>query len=102
LAAKLKEIATAKGLELPSEPDEQTTQMLQRFEGLSGNQVSQFYLSESGVKGHEELERIMTEVQSKAQDNDLKQLAATALPLVRTHLQVARSMIPDSATGNKK
>ena len=102
LAAKLKEMAAAKGMELPSEPDEQTTQMLQRFEGLSGDQVSQFYLSESGVKGHEELEKTMTEVQAKAQDNDLKRLAATALPLVRTHLKVARAMIPNSVTGNKK
>jgi len=102
LAAKLKEIATAKGVTLPTQPDPQTQAMLTRFEQLSGEELDRYYMAESGVKGHEKLDKVMSKVQAQAKDSNLKSLAAAAHPLVRTHLQVARTTLDSiSATGNK-
>jgi putative membrane protein len=93
LSAKLKEIAQAKGIELPSKPDEQTQAMLTKLSSLSGSELDAYYVAQSGVKGHEKLDKVMGNVKSKAKDANLKSLAAAAHPLVQTHLKVSRTTL---------
>jgi len=93
LSAKLKEMATAKGVTLPSTPDAQTQAMLTKMKGMSGADLNRFYVQESGVKGHEQLDKVMSSVESGAKDAGLKSLAAAAHPLVKTHLAVSRAML---------
>ncbi len=93
LSAKLKEIATAKGVTLPAAPDAQTQAMLTKMKGMSGAALDRYYVQESGVKGHEQLDKVMSSVESTAKDAGLKSLAAAAHPLVKTHLTVSRTML---------
>ncbi|RIV19759.1 DUF4142 domain-containing protein [Fibrisoma montanum] len=90
LSAKLKEIASAKGVTLPTTPDAETQAMLTKMQGLSGAEFDRQYVQQSGVNGHEKLDRVMSKVESDAKDQSLKNLAKAAHPLVKTHLQVSR------------
>lgn len=101
LGEKLKEIAAAKNVTLPTEPDSKTRSMIAKMQERSaGMDFDRYYVRESGVKGHEKLDKTMSKVQSRAADETLKTLAATALPLVRTHLQVSRAVV-EQMTGNR-
>jgi len=93
LANKLKEIAQAKGVSMPNSSDGKATSIMQRMGRLSGAEFDRMYLQESGVRGHEMLDKVMSRVESEASDDGLKSLAAAAHPLVRTHLQVAQQML---------
>lgn len=100
LSTKLREIATAKGVTLPAEPNAKAQSLIAKMEGRSGMELDTYYIKESGVKGHEKLEKTMNKVQTRAEDPELKALAAAALPLVQTHLQVSRdSLAKMSGTG---
>ena len=93
LSAKLKEIADAKGITLPSTPDPQTQTMVSQLQALSGKALDRMYVSESGVKGHEKLDKVMSMVESKASDASLQGIGKAAHPLVKTHLKVARQIM---------
>lgn len=95
LAAKLKEVAAAKSVTLPEGPDEKTKKMVAKLQAMSGTDFDRAYLKQSGVEGHEKLNATMDKVQSKAADATLKTIAATALPLIKTHLQVSQDEIKD-------
>lgn len=90
LGAKLKEIAAAKGMTMPMTPDAKTQRMVAKMGAMSGADFDRAYIRESGVKGHQTLDKTMSKVEMRATDPSLKALAAAAHPLVRTHLQVSR------------
>ncbi len=100
LSAKLKEIAQAKGITLPATPDAATQALLTKMKGMSGAALDRFYVQESGVNGHEKLDKVMSSVKSGAKDAGLKSLAAAAHPLVKTHLTVSRAMLAKMPAGS--
>ncbi|MCK8494419.1 DUF4142 domain-containing protein [Spirosoma sp. RP8] len=93
LSAKLKEIASAKGVTLPSEPDAETQAMVAKMQGMSGMELDRMYVQESGVNGHEKLDKVMSMVKSNASDPALKDVAKAAHPLVKTHLKVSKEVL---------
>ena len=93
LSAKLQEIASAKGIMLPSTPDAETQAMVTKLQGMSGMSFDRMYVSESGVKGHEKLDKVMSTVESSASDASLKGIGKAAHPLVKAHLKVAREIM---------
>ncbi|GAB3792295.1 hypothetical protein GCM10028819_02240 [Spirosoma humi] len=93
LSAKLQEIATAKGMTLPTGPDAETQTMLSKLQSTTGMSFDRLYLTESGVKGHEKLDAVMSTVESNASDASLKGVAKAAHPLIKTHLKVARQIV---------
>lgn len=95
LSAKVAEIAKSGGVALPASPDEKTTKMIEKLKGQSGTELDKQYLKDTGVKGHEMLRETMEKVQSKAENPALKSLAAAALPLIKTHLEVAKDETSD-------
>ena len=99
LSAKLKEIAQAKGVTLPSTPDAETQAMVTQMQGMSGMAFDQRYVTESGVKGHEKLDAVMSKVKANASDSNLKDVEKAAHPLVKTHLKVAREIM-NKVSGN--
>lgn len=99
LSAKLKEIAAAKNVTLPSAPDAKIQAMVAKMQSMSGADYDRNYVRESGVKGHEKLDKTMSKVESKGSDDALKSLAAAAHPLVRTHLQVSRDVVAKMSGG---
>jgi putative membrane protein len=101
LSAKLKEIASAKGITLPETPDEEINQMLLTMQGLAkGRDFDAHYVREHGVAGHEKLDRVMSMVKSDASDANLKAVAKAAHPLVKTHLQVSRQLLDKLGNGS--
>ncbi len=95
LSAKLKEIASAKGVTVPEAPVAHATRAVEKLNVKSGAGFDQEYLQEGGVDGHQTLEKTMNKVQAKADDATLKEVAMTALPLIKTHLQAARDEMKD-------
>lgn len=93
LSAKLKEIADAKGVTLPSAPDAETQAMVTKMQGMSGMSFDRMYVTESGVKGHEKLDGVMSKVKANASDSNLKDVAQAAHPLVKAHLKVSREIM---------
>lgn len=100
VSAKLKEIAAAKGVTLPTAPDSKTRALINKMNNMSGNELDVFYIRESGVKGHEKLNKTMTKVQSKAKDASMKDLAAATLPVIKLHLQVSRAEVAKKSGKN--
>ena len=94
LGNKLKEIAQAKGMTMPAmTADNKTQELITKMNGMSGSQLDAFYVKESGVKGHEKLDKVMNKVATKAADSNLKAVESAAHPLVRTHLQVSQAVV---------
>lgn len=100
LSAKLKEIAQAKGVTLPSTPDAETQAMLTKMQAASGMAFDRMYTTESGVKGHEKLDAVMSKVKSSASDGNLKSVAQAAHPLVKAHLKVSREIVAKMSGGS--
>ena len=92
LSAKLQEIARAKGVTLPSAPDAETQAMLTKLKNATGASLDKMYMDESGVKGHQKLDQVMSTVKSSASDPSLKGISQAAHPLVKTHLSVAKQI----------
>lgn len=99
VSAKLKEIAAAKGFTMPSAADSKTQALIAKMNEMSGNELDVFYIRESGVKGHEKLQKTMTKVQSSAADASMKSLAAATLPVIKTHMQVSREEVAKKSGG---
>lgn len=89
LSDKLKELAAAKGFDLPTAPGGEQKKILDGIMEAT-EPVDREYLKTIGVDGHRAVQTAMEEVRAKAQDANLKQLAAAALPIVGVHLTVAR------------
>ncbi|MGV3559203.1 DUF4142 domain-containing protein [Larkinella arboricola] len=102
LSNKLKEVASAKGVTLPTSVDPQTQEMLTKMQSLSGEEFDRFYVMESGVNGHQKLDQVMAKVETTASDASLKGIASAAHPLVRTHLQVAQDVQNNIKGGSAK
>lgn len=93
LSAKLKEIATAKGVTLPATPNEQATAMVTKLQGMSGMEFDRMYVQEGGVNNHKLLDQTLAKVESNATDASLKSVAKAAHPLVKTHLKVSQQVL---------
>ncbi|GAB3558538.1 DUF4142 domain-containing protein [Spirosoma fluminis] len=93
LSAKLQEIASAKGITLPGSPDAETQAMVTKMQGMSGADFDKMYVQESGVRGHEKLDAVMSQVKSNASDKNLKDIEQAAHPLVKAHLKVSKEVM---------
>jgi putative membrane protein len=90
LAAKLKQVADAKGITLPAAVDPEVTALVQRINGASAEEVNRIYLEEGGVRGHQMLEATMKTVKRSAGDETMKALALATLPVIKTHLKISK------------
>lgn len=101
VAAKLSEIAAAKGVTLPAGPDSAAEPILSQMNSLSGAELDAFYVAQSGIKGHKELLATMTKVNKTGKDLALKALATATLPVIRLHLKVSTNVHTSmNASGN--
>lgn len=90
LAAKLKEIAEAKKATLPEDAADKAEADLKGLKEKKGDDFDKEYLRITGVEGHEALNKVMTKVEKEAKDENLKEIAKIALPLIKVHLNAAR------------
>ncbi len=90
--AELMQIATTKGLTLPTAPDAKHRAMMAKMARLSGAEFDRQYIMMAGHKDHQKMEKLFRDESMRGRDADLKAFAAKTLPVVQQHLQMARDL----------
>ena len=98
----VQQLAQAKGVALPTEPDRKHKRMAQRLAALSGDAFDRAYMDQAGVADHKKTHGLLQKAQSKAKDPDLKALAARTMPIVDQHLNSAQQLHKDTARGSSR
>jgi putative membrane protein len=86
----LKQIASSKGVTLPTEPDRQQMAMENKLSALSGEKFDAQYVDQSGSRAHRDTHRLLQRASSRATDPDLKSYATQVMATVESHQQLAR------------
>jgi putative membrane protein len=89
---ELQELASKKGVELPTEPDARHKAAATALKALSGDAFDKRYMSMAGVSDHKKTHEELQKVQRSANDPDLKAYAAKTLPVVHGHLTTAQEI----------
>ncbi|MCA1566513.1 MAG: DUF4142 domain-containing protein [Acidobacteria bacterium] len=90
--AELMQIASAKGITLPTAPDAKMRAMMAKMERMSGAEFDHHYIMMAGNKDHQKMEKLFRDESMRGKDADLKAFAAKTLPVVQQHLQMARDL----------
>ena len=90
---ELMQVASTKGVTLPTQPDAKHMAMMAKMQKLSGMEFDMMYVKEAGVKAHQEMEKLFMKESMSGKDVDAKAFASKTLPTVRMHLQMARDMM---------
>jgi putative membrane protein len=86
---ELKQLATLKGLALPTEPAEQQKHAAEHMASLSGAEFDKAYMTHM-VEDHEKDVAAFDKASRESQDADIKTWAAKTLPTLQDHLEVAK------------
>jgi putative membrane protein len=87
---ELMQIASAKGVQLPTAPDKKHQQDMDRMEKLSGAQFDKAYMSHMVADHKKDVSDYKKEA-SSGKDPDVKAFAAKTLPTLQEHLQLAQT-----------
>lgn len=101
--AELQKIASAKGVQLPTELDRKHKRDYERLQKLSGAKFDAEYM-EHMVADHKKDVSDFRSAAKNAKDPDLKAFASSTLPTLESHLQMAQStekMAKDQARGER-
>ena len=90
--ADLQQLAGAKGVTLPTEPDKQHKALTDRLGARSGAAFDQAYMAQNGVSDHKHLHAMLAAAEKKAHDPDVKALVAKMAPSVDQHMKAAQQM----------
>ena len=85
------EVAKAKEVTLPTEPDAAHKTMAARLQKMSGDAFDKAYMKEAGVSDHSKVHAKLMKDEKAAKDADVKALAAKMLPTVAAHLETAKA-----------
>lgn len=88
----LQQVAQAKGVTLPTEPDRKHQTMVKKLQGMSGDAFDRSYMAQGGMADHRNTHRLLQQAQSRAIDPDLKALVAKTVPVVDQHLSLAQQL----------
>lgn len=95
---ELEQLAQAKGVTLPAEPDKKHQAAAKKLSALEGDKFDKQYLKQGGLSDHRNTHRLLQRAQTRATDPDLKALAAKMEPIVSQHLTLAQDV--SSAKGS--
>lgn len=87
---QLKQIASAKGVSIPSDMDRSARREIERLQKLSGAKFDREYMEHMVSDHKKDVKEFRSEAKS-AKDSDLKNFASTALPTLEQHLELAKS-----------
>ena len=90
-AEELSQLATAKGVALPTELESEHKSALDHLSSLSGNAFDKAYMDHM-VQDHEKAVADFQNASTTALDADLKGWAAKTLPTLQQHLQLAQTV----------
>jgi putative membrane protein len=97
--AEVQQLASSKGVTLPTEPDKKHKAIADKLAGLSGAAFDKSYMKQAGLADHKKMHSLLATAQSKAKDPDIKALAAKLMPIVDQHLKAAQQMASAKGTG---
>jgi len=89
---ELMQIASTKGITLPTAPDAKHHAMMAKMERLSGAEFDRQYIMMAGHKDHQKMEKLFRDESIRGRDANLKAFATKTLPVVQQHLQMARDL----------
>lgn len=89
---ELKQLADSKGVKLPTEPGVMQKTKVTTLKSLFGETFDKQYVKHAGVGDHENAQKLLTRVQSKATDADLKSYADKTIKAVEEHLAMAKQL----------
>lgn len=92
MAKEAAALATEKGLTPPDGPSAMQTTEITALKALSGGAFDAMYVNRIGVASHEATVEMFEKASKEAQDPDVKALATKALPKLREHLEMARTL----------
>jgi putative membrane protein len=98
--AEVQQLASTKGVTLPTEPDKKHKAIADKLAGLSGAAFDKAYMKQAGLADHKQMHSLLARAQSKAKDPDIKAVAGRLQPIVDQHLKAAQQM--NSAKGAGK
>jgi putative membrane protein len=87
----LKQLATQKGVSLPSEPTAKQRAKKEQLSKLSGDEFDRAYMSDM-LKDHKADIAAFEKESDSGNDSDIKRFASQALPTLRAHLKQAESV----------
>jgi putative membrane protein len=96
---ELKEIASAKGINLPTEVSAKDKVLKERLSKLNGPSFDQAYM-ENMVKDHKKDVADFARESSAGGDTQVKQFAAKTLPTLKDHLKEAEGIAPNTKTSS--
>lgn len=99
----LEQLAQAKGVTLPTEPDNKHKAAAKKLSALEGDKFDKQYMKQGGLSDHRNTHRLLQRAQTRATDPDLKALAAKMEPIVSQHLTQAQDVsgAKSSASGSQ-
>ena len=89
---EVQDVAKAKNVTLPTEPDAKHKKMADQLNSLSGAAFDKTYLADAGVKDHKAAHSALLSAEKKATDPDVKALAAKLQPVIDQHLQTVEKL----------
>jgi putative membrane protein len=89
---QLQQLAQAKGVTLPTEPDAKHKAEMKMLSALSGDAFDRQYMARGGVADHKSAHKLVQRVEKRAADPDLKALAGKMLPTIDQHLAMAEEI----------
>ena len=101
--ADVQQLASAKGVTLPTEPDKKHKAMADKLGAMSGDAFDKAYMAQAGVSDHKKVHSMLASAEKKAKDPDVKALVARIAPTVDQHLKAAQQMgsAKGAASGDK-
>lgn len=89
---ELMQLASTKGVTLPTALDDKHKADVTKMSQLSGAAFDSAYVKEAGVKDHNKAVKLFQGEADKGKDADLKAFAAKTLPTVQDHLRMAQEL----------
>jgi len=98
---ELKQVASEKGVSLPSRPNAEGTAEKARLEKMSGAQFDKAYMNYMVAEHKKDVAEFQKEA-THANDPAVKNFAQTTLPTLQSHLQEAESIAPKQKAATSK
>lgn len=98
---EIQQLATTKGVTLPTEIDKKHKAMADKLGAMSGDSFDKAYMKQAGVDDHKKMHGMLASAHKRAKDPDLKALVARIQPTVEQHMKAAQQLKPGK-TDTKK
>jgi putative membrane protein len=86
VARQLKELAAAKGVELPADLPPAQARILKELQSESGTRLDRSYADKVAVAAHKDAVELYSDATGKARDPEIKAFAQQTLPSLKAHL----------------